>query len=108
MSELRDLTAALRAQSARMTDTQECLLVVLRNSEQEAVWRHEQRNANPRLALDELVKSLKQLENFQEALWKYLGKLDDRQENIEKTRHADISEVKARLRALEKDEVTQA
>lgn len=108
MSELRDLTAALRAQSARMTDTQECLLIVLRNSEQEAAWRHEQRNADPRLALDELVKSLKQLEEFQGALWKYLGRLDERIESLAVVRQDDVKALSDRVRKLEPDEeITQ-
>ncbi len=116
MSELRALTAALRTFAARIASVEDCLVVLLRNSEQEADWRHEQRNKvhADGQQREEILRSLKQVEEFQGALWKYLGKLDERQEAADKTRHDDIKEVKDRLHALESDqppepeEVTQA
>lgn len=117
MSELRDLTAALRAQSRRLDSFGESLILLLRDSAQQSEWRHQQRNdehmrkAERKELLDTLEamqKGLKQVEMFQSALWTYLGKLDERQELLAKTRHEDIREVKLRLRALEDDEVTQA
>ncbi len=110
MSELRDLTAALRAQYQRLSAIEECLTIVLRNSQQEAEWRHQQRNdASVReLEREEQRRSFKQLEEFQGALWKYLGKLDERLEALAKTRHDDVKSLSERVRKLEpEEEVTQ-
>ncbi len=111
MSELRDLATAFRATNSRLDSIEDCLLVLLRNSVQEADWRHHQRNeAAIRVAeREEILRAIKQVENFQDALWKYLGKLDERLEELAKTRHEDISEVKSRLHNLEynSDEVTK-
>lgn len=110
MSELRDLTSALRAQSARLTAIEECLTIVLRNSQQEAEWRHQQRNDAHTQVLEreEQRRQFKQLEEFQGALWKYLGKLDERQELLAKTRHDDVKTLSERVRKLEPDEeITQ-
>ncbi len=111
MSELRDLTAALRALGTRMTSIEDCLLVVLRNSEQESDWRHEQRNAAQRhlSESEERDRSLRQIEEFQGALWKYLGTLDERLESLSVARHDDVKALSERVRKLEPDEeVTQA
>lgn len=111
MSELRDLTAALRSLGARMTSIEDCLLVVLRNSEQESDWRHEQRGLAHRhqLERDETKRALTQVEEFQGALWKYLGKLDERLENLSVARHDDVKALSERVRKLEpEEEVTQA
>ena len=111
MSELRDLTGALRAFGNRLTAIEECLLTLVRNSEQEADWRHEQRGLAQRqeLARATQERSLKQVEEFQAALWGYLGKLDERLENLAVARHDDVKALSERVRALEpEEEVTQA
>lgn len=111
MSELRDLTAAMRSLANGQALIQDCLLVVLRNSEQQADWRHEQRGIEQRRVLqdDERDRALKQVEEFQGALWKYLGKLDERLETLAAVRHDDVKALSERVRALEPDEeVTQA
>lgn len=109
MSDLRAITAALRAFATRLTSIEECLVVVLRNSEQESDWRHEQRNMAHAdgLRQAEQLRALKQVEEFQGALWKYLAGLDERLEALSRTRFDDVRELKARVRALEEDEVTQ-
>lgn len=110
MSELRDLTAALRALGTRLTSIEECMVIVLRNSEQEADWRHQQRNEAHVAGQqrEEMTRSLKQVEEFQGALWKYLGKLDERLELAEQTRHDDVRSLSDRVRKLEpEDEITQ-
>lgn len=125
MSELRDLTSALASFSGSMSAIEECLVVLLRNSAQESDWRHQQQNLAQQeafreglrdKAFDQLEKGLKQLGEFQGALWKYLGDLDERQTQLANTRHEDVKELKARVHKLEgkfpsdrpEDEVTQA
>lgn len=111
MSELRDLTAALRSIANRQTSIEECLIVVLRNSEQEADWRHEQRNraTSDGLLQEERARALRQVEEFQGALWKYLGKLDERLDALAAIRHEDVRALSERVRALEpREEITQA
>lgn len=111
MSELRDLTSALRAIGTRMTSIEDCLLIVLRNSEQQADWRHEQRNAAQRdeLKREEQARSLKQVEEFQGALWGYLARLDERLANLAIARHDDVKALSERVQALEpEEEVTKA
>lgn len=106
MSELRDLTAALRSVAARQTGIEECLLVLLRNSEQERDWRHEQRGIAQRRQgeWEERERSFKQVEEFQGALWKYLGKLDERLEALAAVRHDDVRALSERVQALEPPE----
>lgn len=111
MSELRDLTAALRSLANGQALIQDCLLVVLRNSEQESDWRHEQRGIAQRetLEAEERDRALKQVEEFQGALWKYLGKLDERLEALAVARHDDVRALSERMQVLEpQDEVTKA
>jgi hypothetical protein len=117
VSELRDLTAALRAFDKRITSVEECLLVLVRNSEQESEWRHEQRNAAQREILQQEARgrAIKQVEEFQGALWKYLGQLDERLSALALTRVDDVRALSQRVRDLEaksggevSDEVTQA
>lgn len=125
MSDLRDLTSALASFSGSMTSIEECLVVLLRNSEQESDWRHQQQNdaqqevfreSIRKDAFEQMEKAIKQLGEFQGALWAYLGELDGQQKQQAKTRHEDVSELKQRLHKLETrvpsdppdDEVTQA
>lgn len=113
MSELRDLAAALRAFDKRLTSVEDCLLVLVRNSEQQAEWRHAQRNAAQveRGEREARQRSLAQLQEFQGALWNYLGKLDEKLEALSKTRHDDVTELKRRMHSIEEkvggEEITQ-
>ena len=106
MSELRAITKALRSLHNRLTGVTDCLAVLTRNSEQEADWRHEQRNEAQRREGEksETLRSLKQVEEFQGALWKYLAELDVRLSQLADTRHDDVKEIKTRLRRLESDQ----
>jgi hypothetical protein len=118
MSELRDLTAALRAQSKRLDSFGDALVLLLRDSGQQSEWRHEQRNAEQMRQLEQkdlhdsletLQKSITQVGNFQSALWEYLGKLDERLETLAQVRHDDVRALSDRVRALEpQEEVTKA
>ena len=118
MSELRDLSAALRAQSKRMKSFGDALVVLLRDSAQQTEWRHEQRNAEQvrqleqkslHESLETLRKTVDQVSNFQAALWEYLGKLDGQVESLGKIRQDDIQALSARISRLEpEDEVTKA
>jgi hypothetical protein len=110
MSELRDLTSALRSMASRMTSIEDCLLIVVRNSEQEADWRHDQRGIEQRRELEasERGRALAQIQEFQGALWKYLAALDERLEALSVARHDDVKALNERVRKLEPaDEVTQ-
>ena len=119
MSELRDVATAMRATSKRLDTFAEAMTILLRDSGQQAEWRHQQRNEvaireglqEAQLdQLDSFQRALKQMETFSASLWKYLGKLDERLELLATTRHEDVSELKRRLRALEptEEEVTKA
>lgn len=111
MSELRDVTSALRALGNRMSSIEDCLLILLRNSEQQADWRHEQRNAAQREELRRAAqaRALKQVEEFQSALWDYLARLDERLKNLVIARHDDVKALSERIKGLEpEEEVTKA
>jgi len=91
MSELRDLTAALRAKSARLTAIEECLTEVIRNTTQTA----------------DSIKH-RQMEEFMGALWKYLAELDERLTALANVRHDDVRALSERVRRLEpQEEVTK-
>lgn len=106
MSEFRDLTMALRSLSNRLTAVEDCMIVLVRNSEQEREWRHEQRN---RTMIDDLREAekeaaLKQIQDF-------MGLLNDRFENFVATRFEDIKGLNSRVReieeSLDKEETTK-
>ncbi len=112
MSELRDLTNALRAFDRRLASVEECLLVIVRNSEQQAEWRHQQRNEAQRETYERegRKRSIAQIEEFQGALWKYLAALDERLAALAATRHEDVVTLGKRVRKLEEragEEITQ-
>lgn len=89
MSELRDHTAALRSFDKRLTSIEECMLVVVRNSEQEAA------------AAGDLVRALKQVQEFQGSLWKYLANLDEKLAALAVTRVDDVKALNRRVGAIE-------
>ena len=109
MGELRDLTSTLRSFSESLTSIEDCMVVVLRNSEQESDWRHEQRNAEQQnLYRAELqAKALKQVQEACGAISHKLVELVERLDAQAQTRLEDTKELKRRVRALEGDEVTQ-
>lgn len=112
MSDLRDITMAMRATSKRLNSFGEALIILLRDSAQQTEWRHQQKNdaviraAQHQLILDQLETmrvNQRQLEEFSAKLWDYLGRLDEREELGRRTRHDDLKEMKSRLHALESD-----
>jgi hypothetical protein len=84
MSELRDLTAALRSIANRQTGIEECLLVLVRNSEQQADWRHEQRGIEQRRTLEdaEQAAAIKQVQVW---LSERVGRLERARDDEEVT-----------------------
>lgn len=110
MSELRALTKALRSLDSRITGIEDCLVVVLRNSEQEADWRHEQRNAAHAYGLEreDQVRAMKQVQDACGAISNRLLHLVERIESLAANQWASDKELRKRLRDLESgDEVTK-
>jgi len=113
MSELRDLTAALRSIADRQTGIEECLLIVLRNSEQESDWRHEQRSIEQRRQLEgeERDRAMKQVQEACGSISHKLAEVVERLDNQASTRLSDVRGLSERVGKLERarddDEVTQ-
>lgn len=111
MSELRDLTAALRAFDKRIVGVEECLVVLVRNSEQEADWRHEQRNLAQRHQLEgeERDRALKQVQEACGAISHKMVELVERLDNYAATRQADVRRIHELERARDRtaDEITR-
>lgn len=103
MSELRDLTAALRAFDKRITSVEDCLLVLVRNSEQETEWRHEQRGIAQRHQLEgeERDRALKQVQEACGAISHKLAEVVERLDNQASTRLSDVKELRDRVRDIE-------
>jgi hypothetical protein len=114
MSELRDLTAAMRALANSQTLTQECLLVLLRNSEQQSDWRHEHRGIEQRKQLEqeEQQRALKQVQEACGSISHKLAEVVERLDNQSATRLSDVRGLSSRVAELERkagaDEVTQS
>ena len=110
MSELRDLTAGMRAIASSQSMMQECLLVLLRNSEQQADWRHEQRNtAQKELGFREAQESgLKQVQEWMGDFSRKLGEVVERLDNYGATRQDDARRIgKLENSAAPEEEKTQ-
>lgn len=111
MSELRDLTSALRAIDNRVTGVENCLIVLLRDSQQQAEWRHQQRN---RAAIDEGLRgeqerAMLQVQEACGAISHKLAEVVDRLDNQAEVRLSDVKELRARVRNLESgEEVTKS
>ncbi len=96
MSELRDLTAAMTAFSQRMSSIEDCLISLMRDSQQQSEWRHQQKNMavadNGRWG--ELAKQV--------------ADIHDELKALSTIRFEDVRELKKRVRDLESpEEVTQ-
>jgi hypothetical protein len=113
MSEFRDLTVALRTLSNRLTTIEDCMLVLVRNSEQEKDWRHEQRN----LAMvqkgesEERERALLQVQEWMGSVNDNLNGLIQRFDNFVATRQTDVKGLNDRVHYLEQkldvEEVTK-
>jgi hypothetical protein len=115
MSEFRDLTVALRTLSDRLTTIEDCMLVLVRNSEQEKDWRHEQRNIAmiQKGESEEREQALLQIQQWMGPVNDNLNGLIERFDNFVATRYADIKGLNERVRDLETgfvapDEITKA
>ena len=114
MSELRDLTVALRAFDKRMIGIEECLLLLVRDSQQQSEWRHDQKN---QVMLDkglheEQEIAMKQVQEACGAVSHKLFEFSDRLDNYARTRLDDVKGLNARIGMIEgklqDDEVTKA
>lgn len=89
MSELRALTKAFRSLDSRITGIEDCLVVVLRNSEEQ-------------------VRAIKQVQEACGAISSRLVHLVERIESLAANQWASDKELRKRMRELETgDEVTQ-
>lgn len=107
MSELRDLTAALRSFDKRIASVEECLLTLVRDSKQASEWRHQQRN---RVMLDDerregQEKALAQVQIHCGSISSQIAEVTQRLDNQAHTRLSDVRELRNRVRTLE--EVTE-
>ncbi len=112
MSELRDLTAALRALDNRITGVEDCLLVLTRDSQQQAEWRHEQKNRamTSDMSQNEQERAMLQVQEACGAISHKLAEVVERLDNQVSTRQSDVKGLSSRVRELESKaglEVTQ-
>ncbi len=103
MSELRDLTAALRAINTRVASVEECLLVLVRDSAQAAEWRHQQRN---RATVDDEYRegqerAIAQVQIHCGSISGQIAEVTQRLDNQAATRLSDVRELRDRVRTLE-------
>lgn len=113
MSELRDLTDALRALDNRLRGVEDCLLVILRDSQQQSEWRHlEKTRAQIADGLRyEQELAMKQVQEACGAISHKLVEVVERLDNQAATRLEDVKELKRRVGDLEAasgEEVTKA
>lgn len=112
MSELRDLTAALRTFDKRLTSIEDCLVVLLRDSQQQSEWRHFQKNEAMITSgeKEEQRIAMLQLQEACGALSHKLFEFNDRLDVYSKLRQDDLRSLNTRVRLLEsdKEEVTRA
>jgi hypothetical protein len=114
MSELRDLTTALRAFDKRLTSIEDCLVILLRDSNQQSEWRHFQKNEAMINAgeKEEQRIAMQQLQEACGSLSHRLFEFSDRLDANAKLRQDDLRVLNQRVRELEiennRDEVTKA
>jgi len=96
-----------------MTTIEDCMVVLVRNSEQEKDWRHEQRNMAQiqKGESEERELALKQIQDWMGPVNDNLNGLIERFDNFVATRYADIKGLNERVRSLESgfvpDEITK-
>lgn len=103
MSELRDLTSALRSLDRRVSSVEECLLELVRDSRQATDWRHQQRN---RVMLDDerregQERAMIQVQEACGAISHRLAEVAERLDNQVATRQSDVKWLGSRVRELE-------
>lgn len=114
MSELRDTTAALRSFDKRLNSIEECLLVLVRNSEQQSEWRHEQRNEAQKAVLrhDAAERAMKQVQDACGAISHKVAEVVQRIENLAAMQFEGSKAINERVRQVElqqppSDEITR-
>jgi len=103
MSELRDLTNALRSFDKRIVSVEQCLVMLVNDSKQQAEWRHRQKNqavVDEGLRL-ESEKAMHQVQEACGAISHKLLELVERLDNQSSTRLSDVKELRERTRQLE-------
>ncbi len=116
MSELRDLTLALRSFDRRLMAAEECLILLVRESQQSAQWRHIQKG---RAMVEdgyrsEQERAMMQVQEACGAISHKLAEFNERLDNQSSTRLSDVRGLNERVRQIElqlpkpTDEVTKA
>lgn len=111
MSELRDLTIALRAFDKRLTGVEDCLLILLRDSQQQAEWRHLQKNRamTEDYQKNEQERAMLQVQETCGAISHKLAEVVERLDLHAETRREDVKKLSARISQLEpQEEITKA
>lgn len=114
MSELRDLTQALRIFDRRLTGIEECLVVLMRDSQQQAEWRHVEKNRAMMFdgLMEERDLAVKQVHDAQGTIIDQLSEIVERLEALSTTRLNDVKVLSQRVRDLEEragnEEVTKS
>ena len=116
MSELRDLTVALRAFDRRIAGVEDCLVILSRESRQQTEWRHQQKN-NAQVSEGLRLQAERAMLQIQEAcgaISHKVAELVERLDNQASTRLSDVKELRERTRQIElrlpapSDEITKA
>lgn len=109
MSELRDLTQALRSFDKRLVSIENCLVSLVRDSQQQAEWRHEQKNrATVAIELEkERDRTMLQVQGACALINRELSGINERLDAHARTRLDDVSTLHRRISALEGEEVTK-
>jgi hypothetical protein len=103
MSELRDLTAALRSFDKRLNSVEQCLVILVRNSQQQAEWRHDQKNraiVEEGLRL-ESERAMLQVQEACGAISHKLAEVVERLDNQVSTRLSDVKGLSSRVGLIE-------
>ena len=103
MSELRDLTSALRSIDKRLASHEECLVILVRNSAQQAQWRHDQKN---RAVIEDGIRleserAMLQVQETCGAIAHKLVEVFERLENQSSTRLSDVKGLRERVSQIE-------
>lgn len=105
MSELRDLTRALRIFDSRLTGIENCLVVLMRDSQQQAEWRHDEKNRA--MVFDGLMEerdlAVQQVQTSQGLIHDRLSELVERIDALSTTRLNDVKVLSQRVRELEEN-----
>lgn len=113
MSELRALTEAMRALDRRISGVEDCLVILVRDSQQQAHWRHDQKNRamSEDFLRQEHERAIQQVQEACGAISHKLSEVVERLDLQASIRLDDVKELRRRVRDLEEEagkEVTKA